>query len=603
MKKLEYKVIHEGVDFTKEANFLDAILESNGVENIDAFLNVNKDDVHNPFLMKNMKVGVELLHGVLELDEPHINVCTDVDVDGETSASTIIQFIKTIKPNAKVTYSLDYNKRHGLYVDRIGGSPDLIIVPDASVGDEETGEYIKENNLKVLVLDHHNYQEWQNNYSTYITCTDGQYPNPHLSGVGVVQKFIEAYVSTYNLDESLKTKWLDLVALGQVADSVDLRSLETRYYTLEGLKPENRNNLLINEMMMANVEDAENNWNIHSMAWNISPLINSTIRYGKESEQIDLFRAICGEQEDREYHPRRKSKFDPKPPAEIHSLQKTMARVCKNVKARQDKEVNECFKKLKESINKQQLYKNSIIAINGTDILKKKTLTGLIANKLTSEYKRPVLVLKAKDDETYGGSGRNYDKGNVENLSDLLNDTGLIECMGHYSAFGLIVKKENLNKLVSEFNKKVPLNTLTTIHTVDYEIDANDLREQDVLCVAEKKDIWSKGVEEPTFAITDIHIKANEITENGGFIRFRYNGITYIKKYCPRGEYETMTLADRCTIGENKKDLKITLIGQFQSNEWEGKVYPQVKILYYYAEEDKKKVEEKIPDFFDDVLF
>ena len=38
MKKLEYKVIHEGVDFTKEANFLDTILESNGVENIDAFL-------------------------------------------------------------------------------------------------------------------------------------------------------------------------------------------------------------------------------------------------------------------------------------------------------------------------------------------------------------------------------------------------------------------------------------------------------------------------------------------------------------------------------------------------------------------------------------
>ena len=64
-----------------------------------------------------------------------------------------------------------------------------------------------------------------------------------------------------------------------------------------------------------------------------------------------------------------------------------------------------------------------------------------------------------------------------------------------------------------------------------------------------------------------------------------------------------MTLADRYTIGENKKDLKITLIGQFQSNEWEGKVYPQVRILYYYAEEDKESVEEKIPDFFDDVLF
>ena len=77
MKKLEYKVIHEGVDFTKEANFLDAILESNGVENIDAFLNVNKDDVHNPFLMKNMQKGVELLHRVLGLDEPRIRIIKD----------------------------------------------------------------------------------------------------------------------------------------------------------------------------------------------------------------------------------------------------------------------------------------------------------------------------------------------------------------------------------------------------------------------------------------------------------------------------------------------------------------------------------------------
>ena len=603
MKKLEYKVIHEGVDFTKEVNFLDVILESNGVEDIDAFLNVNKDNVFDPFLMKNMKEGVEWLHSVLMLNDPIVRVIVDPDTDGFTSSSVIVQFIKSIEPEVKITYSLEIDKRHGLYTDRIVGEPDLIIVPDASIGNEETAKYIRENGLKTIVLDHHNYQEWQNEYSTYIACTDGQYPNPHLSGVGVVQKFIEAYVDTYNLDESLKTKWLDLVALGQVADSVDMRSLETRYYTLEGLKPENRNNLLINEMMQSYAENPEDEWNIHTFAWVIAPVINSVIRYGKESEQIDLFRAICGKQEDREYQPRRKSKFDPKPPVEIHSLQKTMARVCKNVKARQDKEVSDCFKKLKESINKQQLYKNSIIAIDGTDILKKKTVTGLIANKLANEYKRPVLVLKAKDDETYGGSGRNYDKGNVDGLSEMLNSTGLITCEGHLSAFGCSINKENLNNLVAAFNKKVPLNTLTTIHTVDYEIDANDLREQDVLCVAEKKDIWSKGVEEPLFAITDIHVNANEITENGGFIRFRYNGITYIKKYCPKGEYETMTLADRHTIGENKKDLKITLIGQFQSNEWEGKIYPQVKILHYYTEEDKKKVEEKIPDFFDDVLF
>ena len=77
MKKLEYKVIHEGVDFAKEANFLNAILESNGIKDIDSFLNVNKSNVFDPFLMKNMKEGVELLHSVLGLDEPRIRIIKD----------------------------------------------------------------------------------------------------------------------------------------------------------------------------------------------------------------------------------------------------------------------------------------------------------------------------------------------------------------------------------------------------------------------------------------------------------------------------------------------------------------------------------------------
>ena len=77
MKKLEYKVIHEGVDFTKEANFLDTILEANGIKDIDAFLNVNKDNVFDLFLMRNMKEGVELLHSVLGLDEPRIRIIKD----------------------------------------------------------------------------------------------------------------------------------------------------------------------------------------------------------------------------------------------------------------------------------------------------------------------------------------------------------------------------------------------------------------------------------------------------------------------------------------------------------------------------------------------
>ena len=57
----------------------------------------------------------------------------------------------------------------------------------------------------------------------------------------------------------------------------------------------------------------------------IAPKMNGLIRYGTPEEQIDLYRALCGEKEDREYQPKRErgaSKDTPKPPIEIHSLQK-----------------------------------------------------------------------------------------------------------------------------------------------------------------------------------------------------------------------------------------------------------------------------------------
>ena len=146
-----------------------------------------------------------------------------------------------------------------------------------------------------------------------------------MSGAGVVQKFIEAYLFTYEdkdgLDSTLGEYFLDLVSLGLIADSMDLRNLESRYYALEGLKERNRHNELLNELEIRFEEEMKFGRTITSVGWAIAPKINGTIRYGKDQEQIDLFRAMLGVQENIEYQPRRKSKYDPKPPIEIHTLQ------------------------------------------------------------------------------------------------------------------------------------------------------------------------------------------------------------------------------------------------------------------------------------------
>jgi single-stranded-DNA-specific exonuclease len=590
LEKLLWKTLHK-TEFNKECDFLETILTSDGVEDIYAFLNVNKSNTYNPFLFRNMEEGIDLLHNKLS---EKILIKRDTDVDGLTSSAYIQCFIKDISPETDIISTTCYQKEHGIFLsdiepyDNIG----LIIVPDAgSTSVKECKEITEKYNIPILILDHHELDENVMKYATLINCTDGIYPNPTLSGVGVVHKFCLAYAQKYGIKEEVCNYYLDLVALGLIADSMDMRNLETRYYALEGLKEENRHNLLIKELALANEEEMKLGHTLNNYGWVIAPKLNGTIRYGKEDEQNDLFRAICGEHEDREYQPRRPKgagKDSPKPPIEIHSLQKTMARVCSNVKSRQDKDVRTFMTDLDKKIQDDGLDRNSVIIVDGTDILTKKTVTGLVANKLAEKYQRPIVILKSKDKDTYGGSGRGYEKGKVNDFNTFLNETGIIKCEGHPNAFGITLLKNKLVEINNKCNEKLKLDDLVTIYEVDYEIKAKNLLPQSVLKVAEAYEIWGKGVEEPVFVITDIEIPAKDIQaygDNKGFIRFEYNNVIYVKKYCPKDDYETMTLRDRNMLGENKKVLRLTVIGNFVLNEWEGQRYPQVKIKNYYSEE------------------
>lgn len=607
MNKLFWKTIHK-CEFNKEDDYLERILKQAEVEDIYEFLHVNQSHTYDPFLLKNMREGIKLLHKNLNKT---IFIKRDSDVDGFTSAAYLKGFISDIAPDVKIIVGGSYQKEHGLSLEDIevyAKEIDLIIIPDAGSGKESVKVYkeIREKyNIPILVIDHHLICEDVLEYVTVINCQDGVYPNNTLSGVGVVHKFCLAYAKQYGVNENVCNYYLDLVALGMIADSMDMRNLETRYYALEGLKEENVHNLLIKELAIKNEEEMKLGFTLNSVGWVIAPKMNGVIRYGKKEEQDDLFRALCGEKEDREYQPRRKNKNDPKPPIEIHSLQKTMARVCTNVKQRQDKDVRSFMTLLDKEIIKKELDKNSVIIIDATNIVDKKTITGLVANKLTEKYHRPVVILRSKDEENFGGSGRGYDKGTVENFNRFLQETGLFECEGHPSAFGVDLKKENLQEAIERCNQKLKLDDLITVHEVDYEVDANTLTPKAVMKVAESYKIWGKGIPEPIFAITNIEIAASKIVgygDNKGFIKFQYNNVDYIKKYCSKGEWEEMTLRDRNILGENKKILKMTVIGNFVLNEWDGQRFPQVKIKFFESEECIPVSKNEV-DIEDDFLF
>ena len=584
-----------------------------------------------------MDIVVEKIHEIIKQSDQNskknIYVKVDVDVDGYTSASILIQFLKFLNPTLEIIWETDYNKSHGLTYENLRKFQrtdlDLIIIPDASMTCYDA-KLIKENfNADIIVMDHHIVEiEYLNkqtgnwiskeeaeeikvtnpkiieedkytNYCLNINCHDGNYPNENLSGAGIVQKFIEAYLVKYKeedkLDDCLNEYFYDLVSLGLISDAMDARNLETRYYMIEGLKKYNYKNSFITELVKRNEDEFKFGRTIKNTGWVLGPRINAVIRYGKEKEQNNLFRAILDIKEDVDYQPRRKSKNDPKPPIEKHSLQWDMARVCDNVKQRQDTEVRNFMKEIDKEIIEKKLLNNSVLFVDGTKVLTKSTVTGLIANKLASKYYRPVVLMKEKDDLEYGGSVRGYDKGPIPDIKSFLEECGMT-VKGHSNAGGIFLKKDKLNEVIKKCNQRIPLEKLCTIHTVDWEIPANQLKKSYVQEVAENYSVFGNGVQEPVFAITNLKINASKIAgygENKGFIRFAYNGITFTKKYCPIGDFDKLTLKDRKVFGINKKPLILNLICQFVLNSWEDKINPEVKILYYESNLDESESAEQ----------
>ena len=134
---------------------LQEILESRGVENVNEYMKTTEECELDPFLLENMKEGVEMLHRHLEKGSKFL-LNVDCDVDGFTSSSILWLYIKNWYPEADLSFTVHEGKQHGLddKVDWIEEQDfNLILIPDASSYDKEEMERLVAKGMEVLVLD------------------------------------------------------------------------------------------------------------------------------------------------------------------------------------------------------------------------------------------------------------------------------------------------------------------------------------------------------------------------------------------------------------------------------------------------------------------
>lgn len=559
-------------------NPLWTILKNRGIENPKSFIDVNQSSVIHFSKLDNIDKASDCLIKHLE-NKNKIFVQVDSDVDGYTSSSIIINYIKKICPKANIHYRIQDGKEHGIFIDTIPDDVDLVIIPDAGSSQFEEHETLNKRGKEIIVIDHHECERESEHAIVVNNQLSPNYSNKTLTGAGMAYKFCQAVDEKLNKNEA--EQFLDLVSIGNIADSADSRNLETRYFMNEGLKK--IKHPLLKKLFKKQDFSTRGDKNIQNTQFFINPLINAAIRVGSSEEKDQMMRAFLLSKEKVPYKKRGQSE------TELVSIHDDTVRILGNLKAKQKRIADAAGVEIKNRIEEKSLTANKVLIIYNEGILDK-SLTGLVANQLAEEYKKPVLLARndpEKGKDILSGSIRGYDKGFIKDFKKVLIDTGLFEFVeGHPNAAGFAIKRQNLilvNKVLNEKFKDIDIEEY--VQNVDFEIPANQLRKEFLIKLYSYKDYWGYKVEEPLVAITELEVDVDQIEhigkKNKTTVKFKHGDIEYIRFKSDTEYFEKLT--------QSNGTLILNVVGKARVNEYKGRQTPQIEIYDLEVVRTKKK--------------
>lgn len=522
---------------------LRAILIDRGVHDIDAFIMPSKDCELNPYDLENIDAGADMLLEHLQKNH-RILWILDCDVDGVTSGSILWLYCKRIYPDAQFEFRVHDHKQHGLedMIDWVEDKNkwDLIIVTDAGSYDVEEHHRINELGMDCLIIDHHDlsYDENGNPIVSDAPRTiiinnqlSPNYANKSLCGAGMVYKFCE--VLDKKLDISIAHEYIDLAALGEIADVMDRRFSETNYIMLEGLKHiKNKGFKTLIESQQYSLKEKAfypyNGLTPIDVAFYIAPLINALIRVGTLEEKRELF--YCFVEPDREVPSTKRGAKE----GDTELAAPHIARVGANAKSRQNSIKTKAMDLIDFRIQKEALDQNNIIIVEveESDGIPQE-LTGLVAMAVVSKYNKPCLMVRRNKQNVLQGSLRN--NGNfsaLPNLKQCLTDSGFFDYVaGHDNAGGVGIQGKKVDSFVKWMNEKFKPQDFENCYLVDYILDANDYDNKELLfALAYSPEYFGNHIDEIKIVIENIPLaQVMPMGTNKDSMKITYNGIDYVR--------------------------------------------------------------------------
>ena len=518
-------------------------------------------------------------------------VIVDSDCDGFTSSALLINYLYDLFP-AWVQNNLDWfihsGKQHGLSdvnVEWAAANYSVILCPDASSNDYEYHLAFIDKGVDIIVLDHHEADIVSPN-AIVINNQLCDYPNKHLSGVGITWQFCR-YLDSL-LGVSYADNYLDLVALGNTADMMSLQSIETKHLIFKGFREENIHNPFIYEMAQRNAFSLGDKITPHGAAWYIAPFVNAMVRSGEEEEKELLFKSFL---KFKAYNIILSNKRGHKQ-GETEQLVVQAVRTCSNVKARQTKAQDAAMAKIEGMIEDNNMMEHKVLLFLLEPGEVEPNVAGLVANKIMGKYQRPCAILTKREKKLdgylvpelnttyacYEGSARGCDKADVTNFKDICEATGLTQYVaGHQGAFGLGLLPEDVDLFIEATDRALYSMASEPVHYVDYIYKNTDVNASQVLEIAELGEIWGKDIDESYVAIDNLRITRDMVTvyrkKNNTLKITLPNRLSIMLFNAPD---------DLCEQLETTQGfVTMDIVGTPNKNEWNGYVSPQIFIEEY----------------------
>lgn len=468
-----------------------------GDEDIRKYLNPVLSDLHDGYLMKDMREGVALMLRKIK-EHKRIRIIGDYDIDGVTSTYILYRGITALGGTVDAVIPDRISDGYGLNInlinDALKAGVDAIITCDNGISAVDEIRHAKENGMTVIVTDHHNqpFNVGDNSGKEYISVEadavidpkqiDCGYPFKGICGAVVAYKFVEKLLMESGIaPESANKINEDLImyaAIGTIGDIMELKD-ENRAIVRKGLELIHKtDDISVNALIEAAGLKKEC-LNTYNIGFVIGPCINASGRLKTAKKALDL--------------------FINKDEAKCHEYAKELVEL--NVRR---KDLTEEFaKKAYDLVENTELSKDKVLVVFLPEC--HESLAGIIAGRVKERYNKPTLVI-TKTAEGLKGSGRSIEAYNMFDEMSKVKEL-FVKFGGHALAAGFSLTEDKLEELRKRLNDNCSLkdDELCEVVRLDMQLPLEYVNRQ-LIEEFELLEPYGQGNRKPLFGEKDLII-------------------------------------------------------------------------------------------------